>query len=214
MKIAIFDLDGTIADTIADLGDAVNYGLRTLGHSEHTYEQYKLMVGNGAPVLCQRALPDNFKNESDTLHNLFREYYSAHYLDKTTLYDGIESTLHILSDAGVKLAIATNKPQDFAKEIISFLLPNIHFENVLGGCSSRPKKPDRAIIDEILLPFNKDDIIFMIGDSNVDIQTAKNANLHSIGCEWGFRSKEELINEGAEFIASTPSDIPNIVLGR
>ena len=213
MKIAIFDLDGTIADTIADLGDAVNYGLRNLNHKEHTYEQYKKMVGNGAQVLCQRSLPVDFKHEADMLLTLFSEYYANHYLDKTKLYDGIKHTIQVLSDNKVKLAIATNKPQTFARPIIQFLLPDIHFESVLGGCSERPKKPDRAIIDEILSSFHGKNDIYMIGDSNVDIQTAKNANIHSIGCEWGFRDKEELISEGAEFIAKCPEDIIHIILG-
>ncbi|MCR5016008.1 MAG: HAD family hydrolase [Ruminococcus sp.] len=212
MILAIFDLDGTIADTIADLGDAVNYGLRVLGHPEHDYEQYKHMVGNGAPVLCQRALPECHKDEADRLHELFREYYAAHYLDKTALYNGIAEALQELSAAGVKLAVATNKPQDFAREIVASLLTNVQFEAVLGGCKERPKKPDRAIIDEILSPLGGGMTVYMIGDSNVDIQTAKNAGLHSIGCAWGFRGREELEAEGAEHIAESPAEIPQIIL--
>ncbi|MDO4864413.1 MAG: HAD family hydrolase [Ruminococcus sp.] len=233
MILAIFDLDGTIADTIADLGDATNYGLRVLGHPEHDYEQYKKMVGNGAPVLCQRALPEGFKHEADRLHELFREYYAEHYLDKTALYDGIKEALYELRDEDVKLTVATNKPQDFARDIVKALLPDVGFEAVLGGTAERPKKPDRAIIDEVLdccneghhfigrcAPDcvidehrNKIETVYMIGDSNVDIQTAKNAELYSIGCAWGFRGRDELVTAGADFIAETPADIPSIILG-
>lgn len=212
MILAIFDLDGTIADTIADLGDAVNHGLDKLGHPRFGYEQYKKMVGNGAPVLCRRALPDDSKDEAEQLHELFREYYAAHYLDKTSLYDGIREVLDTLANAGVKLAVATNKPQDFAREIVRALLPDVPFEAVLGGCSGRAKKPDRAIIDEILSPLEDGMTVYMIGDSNVDIQTAKNAGLISIGCAWGFRGRDELVSEGADYIAETPADIMRIIL--
>ncbi len=212
MIFAIFDLDGTIADTIADLGNAVNFGLRELGHPEHTYEQYKKMVGNGAPVLCKRALPEDFKHEADRLHELFREHYSAHYLDNTCLYDGIDAVMRELSAAGVRLAVATNKPQDFAREIVAKLLPDIRFEAVLGGCAERAKKPDRAIIDEILSPFGGDVTAYMIGDSNVDIQTAQNAGLRSVGCAWGFRGSEELVLAGADYIAQSPADICDFIL--
>lgn len=231
MILAIFDLDGTIADTIADLGDAVNYGLRVLGYEGHTYEEYKKLVGNGAPVLCQRALPEGHKDEANRLHELFREYYAKHYLDKTALYGGIKEALNKLIDEGVKLAVATNKPQDFARDIVRALLPDVHFEAVLGGTAERPKKPDRAIIDEVFLEiyfnncthiigeyspesvFDEFDKKYMIGDSNVDIQTAKNAELISIGCAWGFRGRDELAEAGADFIAETPADIPRIILG-
>lgn len=213
MIIAIFDLDGTIADTIFDLGDAVNHGLSMLGCPLHSYEEYKKMVGNGAAKLCYRALPDNRKDEADDLHRLFSEYYGTHYLDKTELYPRIKEILHALSDSGVKLAVATNKPQDAARAVVKALLPEIDFFMVLGGCQERPKKPDRAIIDEILsaLP-DGERTVYMVGDSNVDVQTAKNAGLISIGCVWGFRGRAELEAEGADHIAEAADDILRIIL--
>ena len=212
MILAVFDLDGTIADTIEDLGDAVNYGLRVLGYPEHDYEKYKKMVGNGAPVLCFRALPDGHKDEADRLHELFREYYTVHYLDKTRLYAGMDKAVSTLSEAGVKVAVATNKPQDVARSLVAKLLPDVGFEAVLGGCAERAKKPDRAIIDEILSDVNGVTEMFMIGDSNVDIQTAQNAGMRSIGCAWGFRGSEELILAGADYIAASPGDICRFIL--
>lgn len=213
MITAIFDLDGTLADTICDLGDAVNYGLEKLGCPTHDYESYKQMVGNGAKKLCERALPEGKKDRAAELHRLFKEYYSKHYLDKTRLYNGIKETLEKLQSRGVVLAVATNKPEDVAREIVGKFLPNIDFVKVLGGVDYRPTKPDSAILVEIFaaLP-DVENHVYMIGDSNVDVQTAKNAGIESIGCVWGFRGRAELESEGADFIAEKPADIADIIL--
>ena len=213
MITAIFDLDGTLADTIYDLGDAVNYGLEKLGCPTHDYEAYKKMVGNGAKKLCERALPEGKKDKAAELHDFFKEYYSTHYLDKTRLYDGIKETLEKLQSRGVVLAVATNKPEDVAREIVWELLPDIDFVKVLGGVDYRPHKPDSAILIEIFaaLP-DVENRVYMIGDSNVDVQTAKNAGITSIGCAWGFRGRAELEAEGADYIAERASDIADIIL--
>ena len=215
MITAIFDLDGTIADTIADLGDAVNYGLAQLGCPVHGYDAYKKMVGNGARKLCERALPGDRKDMAGELHGLFRDYYSSHYLDKTRLYDGMKETIERLQQNGVFLAVATNKPESAARDIIAELLPDIDFVRVLGGRDDRPVKPDIAILTEIFaaLP-DEENRVFMIGDSNVDVQTAKNAAIECIGCAWGFRGRAELEAEGADYIAVRPEDIADIVLGE
>lgn len=214
MITAIFDLDGTLADTIQDLADAVNYGLKKLGYPEHPVESYKKMVGNGARKLCFRALPEDSKDRTGELYEIFCDRYGSHYLDNTRLYDGIAETIKILSQSGVRLAVATNKPQDAARKIVSALLPEAGFFKVLGGCEERPKKPDPAVIMEILDGLPEDDKVYMIGDSNVDIRTAKNSGLISIGCVWGFRGRQELENEGAGFIAEKPQDIAEIILGQ
>ena len=213
MITAIFDLDGTIADTICDLGDAVNYGLQQLGCPAHSYEAYKQMVGNGAKKLCERALPEDKKDKVQELHKLFKEYYSGHYLDKTKLYDGMKETVEKLQNSGVILAVATNKPEDVARKIIWELLPHINFVKILGGVDYRPTKPDSAILIEIFaaLP-DEENTVYMIGDSNVDVQTAKNAGISCIGCAWGFRGRAELAAAGADFIAEKPSDIADFIL--
>lgn len=210
--IAIFDLDGTLADTLYDLADATNYALEKLGCPVHPYENYKQFVGNGVQKLCCRALPDDKKNDTEKLLKIFSGYYGKHFLDKTELYSGMKETLETLKENGVILAVATNKPQDFARQIVNKLLPEFDFIKVLGGCAERPKKPDIAIINEIISDFPEEENIFMIGDSNVDIQTAKNAGIHSIGCAWGFRGVEELKNAGADFIAYAPEDIAGFIL--
>lgn len=212
MITAIFDLDGTLADTISDLADATNFALEKLGYPVHSYESYKKFVGNGVQKLCYRALPDDKKDDTEKLLEIFNEYYGEHFLDKTTLYDGMKNCLDILRQNNVTLAVATNKTQNFARQIVKKLLPEYDFVKVLGGCSERPKKPDTAIITEIISELSEDNQIFMIGDSNVDIQTAKNAGIYSIGCVWGFRGREELVNAGADYIAETPSDIAGFII--
>lgn len=212
MITAIFDLDGTIADTLYDLGDAVNYGLRQLECPEHPYESYKKFVGNGREKMCFRAVPNSKKEYTEKLCTLFSEYYEEHFLDKTALYSGISELMKTLSDNGVKLAVATNKPHEFAEKIVKKLLPDIEFEKVLGGCIERPKKPDPAIIRDILDGMPDDNTVYMIGDSNVDIKTAKNSGIISIGCTWGFRSREELESENADFIVDSANEIAEIIL--
>ncbi|MDE5620690.1 MAG: HAD family hydrolase [Ruminococcus sp.] len=212
MITAIFDLDGTLADTLCDLADATNFALKQLGYPIHPYESYKKFVGNGVQKLCYRALPDDKKNDTEKLLEIFSEYYGKHFLDKTNLYDGMKKCLDILKENDVTLAVATNKPQNFARQIVGKLLSEYDFIKVLGGCSERPKKPDTAIISEIISGLPEDNHVFMIGDSNVDIQTAKNAGISSIGCVWGFRERDELENAGADFIAETPSDIAEFIL--
>ena len=215
MITAIFDLDGTLADTLEDLADAVNYGLSALGCPPHPLESFKQMVGDGASLLCWRALPEDRKELADELYKGFSSEYESRHLNKSRLYDGISETVAALRDAGVTLAVATNKPHDAAVKIIAGLLPDAGFITVLGSCADRPKKPDPTIIREILagLPA-EDNTVYMIGDSNVDVRTAKNAGIISIGCAWGFRGSAELIAENADFIAEKPQDIARIILGR
>lgn len=214
MITAVFDLDGTLANTLYDIGGAVNHGLEQLGCSVHDIEAYKKMVGNGARTLCLRALPEDKKDKAEELHRLFSEYYSEHYLDRTSLYDGIRELLAKLRDNGAVLAVATNKPERFAVEIVSELLPEFEFVRVLGSSDARPIKPDCAILVEIFaaLP-DVENHVYMIGDSNVDVRMAKNAGIECIGCTWGFRGRTELEAEGADYIAETPSDIAEIILG-
>lgn len=215
MKTAIFDLDGTLADTLTDLADAVNYGLKRLGYPIHPYESYNYFVGNGVQRLCQSALPEDKKEDAEKLLELFGEYYNEHFLDKTALYGGIREALTRLSGSGVQLAVATNKPQEYATAIVCGLLTEFDFVRILGSNDKRPRKPDTAILVEILaaLP-DAENKVYMIGDSDVDVITGNNAGIDTIGCVWGFRGREELEAAGADFIAETPDDITRIILGE
>lgn len=125
--IAIFDLDGTLADTLYDLADATNFALKKLGYPVHPYESYKKFVGNGVQKLCYRALPDDKKSDTEKLLEIFSGYYGKHFLDKTKLYDGMRETLSTLAENNVLLAVATNKPQNFARQIVNKLLPEFDF---------------------------------------------------------------------------------------
>ena len=211
---AIFDLDGTLIDSLEDIADAVNYGLEKMGYSTHPLSAFKGFVGNGALKLCERSLGEHADEEkTKKLHEYFSLYYNEHCMDKTKPYEGIHELLNTLKNNGIKLCAASNKPHDFTKLLIEKIFGEGTFSVILGKQASRPVKPDPAIISDILkeLGENKENAV-MIGDSNVDITTALNAGITSIGCEWGFRTKEELILAGAEYTVSSPEEIVKIIL--
>ncbi len=210
-KLAVFDLDGTLADTLEDLATAVNYGLIKLGYPVHHIDKYNNFVGNGILKLCERALPEGKSESLQELHDIFDSFYKNHCMDKTKEYTGITELLRQLSKNGVDIAVATNKDQTFATKIVAKLFPYIKFVKVLGGCNERPKKPAPDIIYEIKGDREYSEI-YMIGDSNVDIETAKNAGMKSIGCLWGFRTEQELKDAGADYVVSEPSEIKKIIL--
>lgn len=210
-KLAVFDLDGTLADTLEDLATAVNYGLIKLGYPVHHIDKYNNFVGNGILKLCERALPEGKSESLQELHDIFDSFYKNHCMDKTKEYTGITELLRQLSKNGVDIAVATNKDQTFATKIVAKLFPYIKFVKVLGGCNERPKKPAPDIIYEIKEDREYSEI-YMIGDSNVDIETAKNAGMKSIGCLWGFRTEQELKDAGADYVVSEPSEIKKIIL--
>lgn len=210
-KLAVFDLDGTLADTLEDLATAVNYGLIKLGYPVHHIDKYNNFVGNGILKLCERALPEGKSESLQELHDIFDSFYKNHCMDKTKEYTGVTELLRQLSKNGVDIAVATNKDQTFATKIVAKLFPYIKFVKVLGGCNERPKKPAPDIVYEIKGDREYSEI-YMIGDSNVDIETAKNAGMKSIGCLWGFRTEQELKDAGADYIVSEPSEIKKIIL--
>ncbi len=210
-KLAVFDLDGTLADTLEDLATAVNYGLIKLGYPVHHIDKYNNFVGNGILKLCERALPEGKSESLQELHDIFDSFYKNHCMDKTKEYTGVTELLRQLSKNGVDIAVATNKDQTFATKIVAKLFPYIKFVKVLGGCNERPKKPAPDIIYEIKGDREYSEI-YMIGDSNVDIETAKNAGMKSIGCLWGFRTEQELKDAGADYVVSEPSEIKKIIL--
>lgn len=211
-KLVIFDLDGTLLNTIADLGDACNYALRTLGYSEHALATYNYMVGNGVRKLIERAEPDADPETVDSLLSLFREYYDVHSTDRTLPYPGIPELLRQLTDQGVAVAVATNKYQAAVERIISHFFPDIPFAAVLGQVDDRPIKPDPSIVFSILSghPTPKADVLF-VGDSAVDIETARRACVESVGVTWGFRPVSELRGAYADNIVSTTDEILQIV---
>lgn len=213
-QIAIFDLDGTLVNSIADLGSSANHLLESRGMPVHPIDAYYHFVGNGVHKLCERCLPANTPAaEVEQFFADFNAYYSQHCLDETVPYTGIPKVLEQLKAAGVHLAVASNKTQPFVETIVKHYFGTSCFDQILGSSDSRPKKPSPEIITQILKNAGiQADQAVMIGDSNVDIQTAKNAGIASIGCIWGFRGKEELMQAGADELAEKPEDLLKFML--
>ena len=211
IKGCIFDLDGTLIDTLYDLGNSTNIVLERHGYQTHALSEYKLFVGNGVYKLVERALPANSK-DIEQCYKEFQDEYRKHFLDHSDPYDGILEMLEKLEEMHIAVSIVTNKPHDYATRLVEKRI-HTRVECIYGEqMNIYPKKPDPTSVQLALNDLSlKEDEVFYIGDSNVDIQTAKNANVKSIGVLWGFRSKEELEKEGATYIATTPQDIIKII---
>ena len=213
-RLAIFDLDGTLLDTIGDLAEACNYmlSLRELG--SHTREEYAKMVGNGILNLVKRALPEELRTDEYAMAARadFLDFYTANIDHHTRPYDGIYEVLRTLQDEGWSLAVASNKFDEGTQKLVRSIFPDIHFSAIYGNKEGFALKPDAALLELIMKECNADvATTWMIGDSGVDIQTAKNAEVRSIGCSWGFRPRTELEEFGADYIVDAPSEILQIL---
>lgn len=214
-QLVIFDLDGTLLNTISDLGAATNYALRKCGFPEHQLTTYPKMVGNGVTRLIERALPEDERNSSETVEKVreyFKEYYDDHQADFTVPYPGIPELLQELSDMKIKLAVASNKYQAAVSSLIRHYFPDVEWSAVEGQKEGVPTKPDPSIIFEILAkcPMAKSDVLY-VGDSGVDMETARRACVDSCGVSWGFRSVKELRDSYADDIVDSPEEILHIV---
>lgn len=213
IKLAIFDLDGTLCDTIEDLATAVNVALGASGYETHETEAYKYMVGSGIPNLIYRALPENKKSDAEVEKTkaVMLDYYKDHFADKTYAYSGIPELLAKLQDNGIHIAVCTNKAHDMAVKVIEKVFGNT-FKTVIGKSDDRPLKPDPYSVNEIMEFYGvKNSETVFIGDSGVDIKTALNSKTIPIGVLWGFRDENELKENGASHIAKTPNDIYEII---
>ena len=258
-KGVIFDLDGTVLDTIKDLTDSVNAALAEYGFSGHTEDEYKQMVGNGFANLIMRAirlsvqkagatdaekenrlydfipddvLPSGRMSEAEEMelrgrvYEAFLEDYSRRYMLSTAPYPGIQAMLNRLMEAGIPIGINSNKRDDYTKALIAKNFPDITFADVIGGRSDMPSKPDpaaaHAIAQKMGIPGKKGlfrraagySEIAYAGDSNVDMETAKNAGMTPVGCAWGFRGSGELAENGAVYIAGDAQDLTDYLLGE
>jgi phosphoglycolate phosphatase len=209
VKCCIFDLDGTLVNSLNDLANAANNALAALGFPVYDIEKYKQFIGNGVAKLIERILPDNHKTDENKqkMRKLFDEKYDKCCTDFTKPYSHIRETLTELKKRNIILAVVTNKPDETAKKILNKLLPNI-FDDIFGNTNDTKPKPAPDLCFQILKThnINADDCVF-IGDSNVDMQTAANARIISIGVTWGFRSRQELEQTGANFIINTPKEL-------
>lgn len=214
-SLVIFDLDGTLLNTIDDLGHAVNHALESMGYPVHAIETYPSMVGNGVRKLISRALPAEARNPQiiDRMLVHFREFYDEHCTDLTKPYPGIEKVLSYLSAQGINLAVTSNKYQTAVEKIINHFFPNANWKAVLGNQPGVPSKPDPSIVFAALnlCPTPKRDVLY-VGDSGVDIETARRACIESVGVTWGFRHVEELRDYYADHIVSDPDEIITLAL--
>ena len=213
-KLAIFDLDGTLLDTIGDLAEACNYMLSLRSLAPHTREEYHKMVGNGILKLVERALPEELRSTEYVLaaREDFLAYYVEHIDCYTRPYDGIREVLHTLQEEGWTLAVASNKFDDGTQRLVSSIFSEVEFKAVYGNRENFPLKPDAALIELIMEECGAVcETTTMIGDSGVDMQTAKNGGVRSIGCTWGFRSREELEQNGADIIVDNPLEILSVI---
>ncbi|MBQ3673220.1 MAG: HAD family hydrolase [Paludibacteraceae bacterium] len=204
----IFDLDGTLLNTIDDLGYACNHALRQCSFPTHPIEDYPRMVGNGINNLIRRALPEDKRNEETILNvrQFFVPYYDAHNCDFTHPYEGISDVLKTLKAQGHQLAVASNKYQAATEKIVQHFFPNI-FDVILGERDGIPRKPDPQIVKDILSTLNSQHSPLYIGDSLVDYETATNAGVPFIACSWGFVPREQLQAAGIESIVDSPAEI-------
>ena len=206
----IFDLDGTLLDTLADLATAVNYALRQHGMPEHTIDDVRRFVGNGVRKLMERAIPDGEKNpDFEATFATFREYYMHHSLDNTRPYPGIIETLEALKEQGCRLAVVSNKMMAATQELCRhFFAETIEVaigENEAAGIRKKPA-PDTVFEALRQLGEEKDSAVY-VGDSDVDLETASNSGLPCISVLWGFRDRDFLIQHGAKTFISAPSEL-------
>lgn len=214
-RLVIFDMDGTILDTLEDLCNAVNHTLEYFGYAKRTQQEIRNFLGNGSRYLIEKSLPDN-KAVSPTQLELILDYYSSYYKKNcavhTMPYSGILELLLKLKQAKKLLAVVSNKPDFGVQELC-----HCHFPELFDFyCGERPgirRKPAPDSVQEVMqkLRIAPSDTVY-IGDSEVDISTAKNAGIHSIIVTWGFRDKEQLLNAGAENLADSPSELKELLL--
>lgn len=214
IKAILLDLDGTILDTLEDLTDSVNHALSSLGFPTHTVSEIRAIVGHGVKNLISRSLPANATEaEFESCLAAFKAHYEVNKTNKTAPYDGIMSVLAELKAAGYKLAIVSNKHDDAVQGLHEMFFSE-HTDFAIGNTDSLPKKPEPDMVYHALekLGVSRSQGVY-VGDSEVDIKTAKNSGLPCISVTWGFRDKDVLINAGADIIIHSPNELMQTVKG-
>ncbi|MEA4916378.1 HAD family hydrolase [Proteiniphilum sp.] len=208
-KGIIFDLDGTLVDSIEDIANAMNRVLAENGFPEHSLAAYKIFVGRGLLNLTRRALPETVQDEGTVkaCYQRMTEVYNDHCIEKTKPYDGIMPLLDELQSRGFKLAVFSNKADQFTKKIVQVLMPG-YFDRVAGMTVEELKKPNPACALQISedMGVSPGEILYL-GDTGIDMETASNAGMYAVGVLWGFRSESELVDAGAKSILHHPLDL-------
>ena len=211
-KAVIFDLDGTLLDTLEDLALSSNHVLHYHGKDALKIEKYNELVGEGANSLLEKILPHLDKEGIKNARVMFEKHYATQFDKNTKVYEGISKVLTFFQTRGYKMAVLSNKPNNFTKKCVLKYLINWNFELVYGIREGVPKKPNPQGATEILKELNvSPKECLYIGDTKTDMITASRANITSIGVLWGFRDKKELVENGANYIAEIPSDIIKLV---
>ena len=213
-KAVIFDLDGTLLNSLEDIADSANSVLSDHGFPTHKPDDYRMFVGSGISELMIRALPEEKRN-TESIDDYVKEYraeYSQNWNKKTKPYDGIPEMLDVLTAISIKIAVLSNKLHVFTKQCVDKLLPNWKFDVVVGFQNEIPPKPDPTgalqIAEQLnLSPFQ----ILYVGDSDIDMKTGVAAGMHPVGVLWGFRTKEELQKSGAKTLIEKPQEILNLL---
>ena len=209
-RAVVFDLDGTLLDTLEDIADSTNIVLKRSGFPEHKVEAYRYFIGDGVEDLASRTLPSDQQGPAMIagVVSAIREEYRKRWADKTRPYDGIPEVLDALTIRGVKLTVLSNKPDDLTQLSVSKLLPRWRFELVIGAGPSVPKKPDPTAALEMAKWLNIPPGEFLlVGDADTDMKTAISAGMYPVGALWGFRTAEELLASGAEKLIESPMDL-------
>lgn len=213
-KAVLFDLDGTLLDTLKDIADATNHALRSLGFPEHPLESFRYFVGDGVEVLMRRVLPEDRRDTATMSEGagLMRAEYGRRWSATTRPYAGIPELLNALAARGIPMAVLSNKPDEFTRLCVDQLLSGWPFAAVLGAGPSLPKKPDPTGALEIArrLGVAPSEVVYL-GDTNTDMQTACAAGMFPVGALWGFRMADELIASGAKVLVGKPLELLRIL---
>lgn len=213
IKAVLFDLDGTLIDSIEDLADSTNFALEKFSFPTHKVEKFRYFIGDGMSKLIERALPEVSRNTETIIRvkECFMEHYRSHFADKTYVYEGIPELLARLKDNGLKLAVLSNKANEMVSVIIEKLFGEC-FDVVYGKVEGYATKPDPELAKRVLEELNvTPEECVMVGDSGMDAAMAVNLGCIGIGVLWGFRTQEELLQNGAHYIANNPDEVFDIV---
>ena len=213
-KAVLFDLDGTLLDTIEDLADSMNRTLKRLGFPPRTVGECKYLVGDGVEAFARRSLPEAHRDAPTIAKCIagIREEYSKRWAEKTHPYKGIPELLDALTQRGVRMTVLSNKPHDFTRLMVAELLPHWQFDLVWGEGPDTPRKPDPggAIAMARKLGIESGEFLY-VGDTNTDMQTANAAGMYAVGALWGFRTAEELLANGAKVLVESPLDLLDLL---
>jgi phosphoglycolate phosphatase len=212
IRAVLFDLDGTLADTLADLASATNWALQQVGCPPCTVDSYRYKVGDGAREMCERALPADKQGLADDVLRLMGQQYDKHCFDLTRLYPGIADLISALTQRRLSLAVLSNKPDEFTKRVIAHYFQPSPFAIVRGQLPNVPLKPDPTAALQITQELGIPPAHWLyLGDTNTDMHTARAAGMHPVGVLWGFRDRAELLGSGAEHIVANPRDLLDLL---